>query len=327
MIGIYQDSFIDYLKTYCGDNKVKVTSKNITIPCPYCEYGKDKDHYHLNIAIDAPIFHCFHATCEKGGNLRTLLKKIEGTDISDRFVDKNEFKKIAQREIFVDREKTKKKLFLPEIDKDKFPYKELYLQKRFRFSNQNSETIKGLIYDVDEFINTNNIPVDETLFRMRDYLHSNFIGFLTEHHSQVIFRNIDSESKFRYFKLTIQNDTFLDYYKLKGNDPLSNKIVLAEGVFDIFSSQLFDHLNIKDKVRLFASSLSSNYIALIRSIIFNESVFKPDIIILSDNGIPIEKYKKMKFFNNYMINSLTVYFNKYGKDFDTVPIIPIQYSI
>jgi len=246
MIGIYQDNFIDYLKDNLGDH-IKISAKNIITPCPWCEYKKEKDHYHMYISIEAPMFHCFHASCEQSGNLKKLLKKIEGHDISDVFVDKKRLEELSKRrEIFIDKETESVKVFVPPLNKNRFINKDLYIKKRLKFANISSNRIKGLIYDVNTFIDKNNIPIDETLFRLRDYLHSNFVGFLTEHNSTVMFRNINNKDTMRFFKLKVHETNFIDYYKLLGNNPASNKIVLSEGIFDIFAEHIFDSLNIKD---------------------------------------------------------------------------------
>ncbi|MCK5613095.1 hypothetical protein KAR91_65080 [Candidatus Pacearchaeota archaeon] len=324
MIGIYQDNFIDYLRDNLGVGP-KITSKNIIVPCPYCEFGKDKDHYHLYISLEAPIFHCFHGGCEVGGVLAKFLKKLSGHDNSDTFVDKTKAKEVKVGKAFKD--KTGTKLRLPKMKIAQFPLKELYLKKRLKFANILSIKIKGLIYDVHEFINMNQILVDETLFRLRDYLHNNFIGFVTENESTVMFRNIDNSHSMKFFKLKIQWQPFLDYYRLIGNNPNSSKIVLAEGIFDIFSEHIFDNLNIKDDVKLYASALSSKYIALIQSIVFHEQIFRPDVIILSDKGIDKNYYSKMKYYNKHIINSLSVYYNKTGKDFNDTPVTPVRVKI
>lgn len=323
MIGIYQDEFKDYLEENLGH--VKETSKNLVVPCPWCEYQKEKNHYHMYIALDAPIFHCFHAGCEQSGILRKLLKRIEGHDISDTFIDKDklqEFKK--KRDVFTEKEETFRKIILPNLKTYKYPNKELYIKKRLKFSNIPLESIEGLIFDVFEFIKINSIPVDESLFRIQDYLETNFVGFLTTNGTTAIFRNIDHTHSMKFYKMKIQFPSFLDFYKLSGNNPKSKKIVLAEGIFDIFSAQIFDHLNIKNEIKLYASALSSKYTSLIHSIIFYEQIFKPDVVILSDNGIPLDYYKKIKKFNRHIFNTLTVYYNRAGKDFNDTPLIPIK---
>lgn len=327
MIGIYQDSFEDYLKDKLGDH-IKYTSKNIVVPCPFCEYKKTKDHYHMYISLEAPIFHCFHANCEQSGTLRKFLKHLEGHDISETFVDKKQFEAISKnKQIFVDKEEEMLKISTPNLNRKRFVEKEFYIKRRLKFADMPTTRIKGLIYNVNEFIEMNNIPVDETLFRLKDYLHSNFVGFLTEYNTTAIFRNIDYTHSMSFFKLKIQQNNFVDYYKLQGNSPQSNKIVLAEGIFDIFSEHIFDTLNIKDDVKLYASALSSKYLSLIQSIIFHEQIFQPEVIILSDRGIDVEYYKKIKHFNKHIINKMTVYYNKTGKDFNETPVTPIKFVI
>jgi hypothetical protein len=323
MIGIYQDSFKKYLEDNLG--KVKITSKNMVTVCPWCEYGKDKDHYHLYISLEAPIFHCFHGGCEQGGVLGKFMRKISGHDNSDTFVDRSKAKELKSQKVF--NETTQSKIRIPKIKPKEFPMKDLYIRKRLKFANIPITRIKGLIYDVHEFININNIPVDETLFRLRDYLHNNFVGFLTAHDSTVIFRNVDHTQSMKFFKLKIQWQSFLDYYKLLGSNPRSSTIVLAEGIFDIFSEHIYNNLNIKQDVKLYASALSSKFIALIQSIIFHEQIFRPDVVILSDRGINKDYYSKMKYFNKHIINSISVYYNKTGKDFNDTPVTPVRVKI
>lgn len=325
MIGIYQDNFIDYLKDNLGDN-IKITSKNIICPCPFCEYDKDKDHYHLYISLEIPIFHCFHAGCEQSGMLRKFLKKIEGHDITDKFVDKSKISEMTKKKVFI-KDEDLRYVTVPKLKEDVFPNKELYVKKRLKFANISMKRIRGLIFDVNEFIRVNKIVVNESLFRIQDYLHSNFIGFLTSHGTTAVFRNMDHSQNMRFYKLKIQESTFLDYYKLPGNDITSKTIVLAEGIFDIFSEQIHDFLNLKDRAYIYASVLSSKYRSLIQSIVYHEQLFRPDVIILSDRGIDLSEYKKLKKYNEHIINSLVVYYNSRGKDFNDSPVTPNKFVI
>jgi len=323
MIGIYQDNFIDYLNK--SGLHPKVNNKNIIISCPFCELGQKKDHYHLHISKEIPIFHCFQSECEKKGTLRKLLTAIEGHDISTKFIDKVTLENFKQkRNVFTD-DNVQTKVFLPQLGNNML--KELYLRKRLKFHNIPFETIKGLIFNVHEFLSINTIPINETLFRIRDYLHSNFIGFLTENKNTVVFRNIDDSQPMRYFKLKVQSSPFVDYYKLNGIDKSSNTIVLAEGIFDIFSEHIFDFLNIKESVNLYASALSSKYGPLLQSIVYHEQIFRPKVVILSDRGISLDWYKTLKFRNKHIIDKLYVYYNKTGKDFNTSPVIPDEYVV
>jgi hypothetical protein len=326
MIGIYQDSFVDYLKNRLGVNP-KITSKNIIIPCSWCEFNQPKDHYHMYISLDAPIFHCFHAECEAKGVLGKLLRKIEGKDISDVFVDKNILKELTKkREVFTDKEKHIK-IEIPRLDPKRFLMKELYIRNRLKFAPIESMSIKGLVYDIDAFIELNKIQIDEKLFRMKDYLQSSFVGFLTENKSTLICRNIDSKQEFRYYKMKVAENNFLDYYKLKGGNPTSKKIVIAEGIFDIFTTSIFDGLNINNQIRLYASALSSKFESLIKSIVFHEQVFRPEIVILSDRGITKNYYQKLNKYNSHVIEKMEVFYNNNGKDFNDTPLSAYKISI
>lgn len=321
---IYSNNFVSYLEDRLGS--CKVTSKNLIVPCPFCEYGKKQEHYHLYISIEAPIFHCFHGGCEEKGTLRKLLRKIEGHDITDKFVDKQKIKQFTTKKIELVHKESK--IQVPELKPDSFKLKEMYLRGRLKYSHVETKTIKGLVYDIDQFINMNSIPIDPTLFRIRDYLQSNFIGFLTENKSTLICRNINAvDDEFRYYKLKISNVTFPDYYKLKGDAKTSNRVILAEGIFDIFTEYIYDSTNLKETSCLYATALSANYAQLLKSIVFNEGIYKMDVIILSDRGIERDYYKKLKNYNIHIIDSLTVYYNQNGKDFNNTPIIPVKFLI
>jgi hypothetical protein len=327
MIGIYKDDFLQYLKDNLGD-KLKISRKNIICPCPWCEFQKDKNHYHLYISLEAPIFHCFHGGCERGGVLAKFISKIEGHDISDAFIDKEKMQEISkQKEVFVVKDEKLKTVHVPQLRPDKFLYKDMYVKKRLKFSNIPTRMIKGLVYDVHSLIEMNNIPIDETLFRLKDYLHSNFVGFLTENQTAVMFRNIDHSHSMKFFKMKIQFPSFLDYYRLPGGNKESNKVVLAEGIFDIYTEHIYDFLKLRSDVRLYASVLSSKYAGLIQSLVYHEQVFRPDVIILSDRGVEERYYQNLQHYNKHVINSLAVYYNKTGKDFNTTPVTPVRIDI
>jgi len=162
MENIYNDNLIPYFK----DNlniEPKITSKNIIIQCPYCEYQEEKSHYHCYISLELPIFNCFH--CPEKGSLKKLLKKISGSDVSDKFVDKSKIKKTLNPIFNI---KAKQKIKLPEINTNLYLNKTLYMKKRFRFANIDISHVKGLVFDINKFIDINDITIDPTLFRIRD---------------------------------------------------------------------------------------------------------------------------------------------------------------
>lgn len=322
MIGIYKDDFLKFLKDRFGD-KVKERTKNIVIPCPWCEYNKEKKHYHLYISLEAPIFHCFHADCEQSGMIPKLIKKIEGRDLSEKFIDKEKLKQVEKLDFHVSSIKNPS-VYLPPINTYMFPSKEMWLKKRFKFMDITSSSIKGLIFDVSDFLRQNHISDDKVSISMKQYLHRNFVGFLTEHKSMVFFRNIIDGQTISHYKLKLFDLPFVDYYKIPGLSVGSNTVVLSEGIFDIYSDYFFDYSGYKSEATLYACALSSKYESLLKSLVFHEQIFRLNVVILSDNDVSIDYYKKLKKYNSYIINKLVVFYNKVGKDFGSSPVVPTK---
>lgn len=322
---IYNQSFVKYLNDKLGETKF--VSNNIVTPCPWCDTNPNRTKNHLYISTDAPVFNCFRADCPVGkGTLPKLIRKIEGNDISDNFIDRNEFNKLKKNRSLEKKKSSEyRTYYLPEIRIGQFPNKELYVNNRLRFSTPVDE-VKGLIFDLDNFINKNDIPVDYKLVRIKPLLHDNFIGFISQHHSYVTLRNINPNSPFRFYKLHLQKTPFLDYFKLDVNEN-SNEIILAEGIFDIYSEYLFDSIGRRNNCRLYASCQSSHFHNLIKSLAFYEQIFKQDIVVLSDIDVSISYFKKIKRFNSHLINSITVYYNMSGKDFNSSVVNPERFSI
>ena len=315
MIGIYQDSFITLLKERLGD-PIRVTGKNIICRCPWCELDKTRKHYHFYISTQSPIFHCFYADCKKSGTIEKLFDKLIGRDVSDQFVDKSKIVEVPFSEKI--KEIDVKYPPINETSERLFSHKARYLRERMKFSNIEMSNVKNLVFDIKKFIDLNNIKIEPEKERLVDYLQSNFIGFATEHDGVLVLRNIDRSSEFRYYKIEVRPTAFMDYYKIKGNSYHSNKVVLSEGILDIMAEQIFDTTGLKNDTKLYAACLSTNYGSLLKSIVFNEQIFKLDVHILSDRGISLYSYKKIKKENNHIIDNLTVYYGD-RKDFGDVP--------
>ena len=326
MVGIYDDKFVDYLKRNLGH--VQITTKNIVVPCIYCEFPKQKDHYHLHIGLEEPIFHCFHGGCEESGTLKKLLSKIHGHDISGKFVDKKHFESLTQKKL-EKVEKIYKQFILPPLEVNRFPLKRMYMKKRMKFLDLPLEKIEGMIFDIEAFLRENRIWVTDKMAKLLPFLQKNFVGFIMQNGGYLMFRNIDKKSQFRYYKYELQETPFLDYYKVQGQKPDSNRIVLAEGLFDVLTERYFDHFDIGSEVRLYASVGSASYVNLMKSLIFHEKVFTPSWIFLSDNGIHLNYFRKIKRKNPYLFlkGESLVYYNKNGKDFNDTPVIGEKFTI
>ena len=318
MIGIYNDSFLDHLKNTYGHDRVSIKSKNIVVPCPWCEPHAIIPRYHLWISKEAPIFKCFHAGCAKG-TVSKLLKKLDGVDNSKNFFDVSKItytnKSEAQLQTLNSEKRSYREFIIPPVIDGQFPLKELYLKSRFGFS-MDFRNISNLVLDIKKFITINKIQLNEKEEKLLDYLHKNFVAFCTSNNSYLIFRNIDRNSSFRHFKIVLQKTTFLDYYKIHGYNPTSNTVVLSEGIFDIFSERLFNYTNIRNDIRLFASCQSGFFDSLIKSLSFYEMMFKFDVHILADQDVKLYYFKKLKKECKHLISSLHVHYNLNAKDFN-----------
>jgi hypothetical protein len=320
MIGIYKEEFIQYLKDNLG--YVKVSSKNIITKCPWCEYGKEKKHYHLYIALDVPIFHCWQARCEQSGFLSKLMSYIDGKDRTDQFVDRSLIKEAAHKKL-TNPLKEKKPLRLPEVDSDQFKMKTMYIKYRLGFDVDVS-SINKLVFDVQEFVNINEIKLDDKSHEMMDFLQNNFVGFLSEHERLLVLRNIDPNASFRYYKFDLADDDFLDYYKIQGSAFNSNIVVVSEGIFDILVEQVLNTLKIKDSVKLYCASLSGAFSSLLKSIVFYEQLYRLNVVVLSHKDMNLDIYKKVKKFEGHIVDTLSVYYNNSGKDFASFPVNPVR---
>jgi len=319
MIGIYQDSFGEFIEEHLG--KYKLTSTNLICKCPWCDYhkkGSSRDH--LYIALDKPIFNCFRAGCGKSGTVRKFIKQISGTYIRDKYISEDEMQKIHHNKK-INFKDSKLDLFrkfaLPDIVQNKFPLKESYLSQRLQYFQFDLENIKGLIFDVKEFIKINDLSnsISKSDIKMLDFLQENFIGFMTENNSMVVFRNIDVFSEFRYYKLNLQYDDLLDYYKITHNIDNSNLIVIGEGIFDIFNEHIFDYLGLRKKAFGYYCALNNRFESLIKSIAFYDNIYKPEVVILSDKNVNLKYYKQMKRRLKNICSEIMVCYNEYGDDF------------
>ena len=319
MIGIYEDSFGEFIEEHLGD--YKVTSTNIVCKCPWCDYHKkNSSRDHLYIALDKPIFNCFRAGCGKSGTVKGFIKQISGTYIRDKYIDEDMMKKLHHNKS-ISFKKSELDLHtrfkLPEIRHGDFPEKESYLSQRLQYAQYELKNIKGLVFDVNLFLDENKLhsklsPSDK---KMISFLQNNFIGFMTENHSMIVFRNIDIDSDFRYYKLNLQKSDMLDYYKISHDIKDSNLIVIGEGIFDIFNDHIFDYIGYKDKAFGYYCALNSRFESLIKSIAFYDNIYNPSVKILSDKNVKVGYYKRMKKNLRNICSNIEVFYNVYGDDF------------
>lgn len=306
---IYDKQFVEFLNEYLSP--VRETTTEFICRCPYCEDGLDKDHYHLYISKDIPVWNCFH--CVEKGHIKKLIKDVKGESFTN-YYDENKLKRDTS-----DKKEIKKTLYVPDLIENSFKLKSKYILDRFRNSVKLSD-IPGMIFDVFAFFNKNNIiPKSQNLL---NYLHQNFVGFICKNKSVVMFRNIDKKEKdFKHYKLKLSDAGARDYYELTGlGGPSSKKIIISEGIFDILSEYFFDFTNNKTQTRIYGAALSSSFENTLKDICLYNNIFKTDVVILSDSDIDVSNYRKIMNKNKHFINTMKIYYNNTGKDFNDFPV-------
>jgi len=333
MIGIYEDSFEDFLRDHVG-NALKITPSNIIMRCPWCEWDEgDKKHYHLHISTRGPIFNCVRAECNHSGMLSKLFKQLTGSarDLT-KYVDKEVLKNSIEikKDKSIDHLKLRK-FITPPIHRKDFVEKIDYLKYRFHYSPVNIYDIHGLIVNPIEFFKLNNIEINEQLKKSIDFIQRGYVGFLTENHTSIVFRNINkNEKKYRFRRVALQPAVLLDYYKLQHDTEIcrnSNTIVIAEGIFDIFDAHLFNYMGMTESAFAFYCSFSNRFSALLKSIAYFDNIYRPNVVILSDSNVKIEYYKRIRRFIKHLCNQVHIYYNISGGDFGDAYCSPAKIVI
>lgn len=299
---------------------VKSTQNNWILKCLYCnDHPNPQKQGHLYVSKDSEkqVYHCFY--CECRGSISKLVKDLFGNDkkvIKELDLDLSSVR-IKKKNIVVNGKGRNNKYILPKIEFDSFLNKRKYIKFR---TCRNPEEISNLIFNFSEFFNCNFLSDIKNRYisnLMFDEMHNKFIGFLTRNHTKLICRRVNDDSEFKFMKFDLQPDKFnmLDYYYIKGNDPNSNMVVLTEGPFNILKEYVNDTLGLKDQIRLYASGQSFSYSALLKSICFDEHLFKVRVVILSDRDKYVTTYDKFKKENKHVIKNLQIFYNKNGKDF------------
>lgn len=323
---------IEKLKEILIESKifVKDKPKNFLCKCPWCGDHKDErkqGHLYVSKNAEIPVCHCW--LCGKSVPIPLLIQNITGNkDISKEVISDEEISNCQRNQKKAPSSKERSVGYkLPVIDSDSFPYKRSYVITRTN-NLIDLDKIPGLVFNFQEFFNMNRIEVVDKLMSSQEYdlLQNNFIGFLGEHNTILYCRNIDPSSKFKFKKIVLQQDTLsmMEYWAIKVEDPTRNLVVLSEANFNILGEYNTDSLKLKDKAKIYASGNTFGYSSLLKSVCYDNNLFKCDVVILGDDDKKEFTYKKFLNENSHVMKSCKVYINKAGKDFGIYPQIPVQ---
>ena len=324
---------IDKLKEILVQAKIFVRdkNKNLIAICPYCGDHKDpKKRGHLYVSKNPAIAvaHCWF--CNHAVPISKLISDLTG--------DKEKFKEVISEEEIQSNQHNQKKISLkkrfveyklPEINFDSFSNKRLYIRKRTN-SLIEPEKIPNLVFNFQEFFRINNLDIigkDKVISSQEfDLLQNNFVGFLGKHHTYLFCRNIDPTSSFKFKKISLQPDSLplLEYWSIDSEDTSKSLITLTEGIFNSIGEYVTDSLGLKEKVRSYVSGNTYSYSSLLKSVCYDLSLYKADVIILSDNDKKKKDYHWFLKDNSHILKSCKIYINKNGKDFGIFPQAPVE---
>jgi len=328
------DKLRDILKEHNLYKKDTTNGKNIIAICPICSDHPDprkKGHMYISTDPSIPLAHCFYSNCVL--TISELVKKLTGSrNKANEVITREEEKSAKYTSKKIRKHKDRTRTYkIPELHTDSFPYKRLYVRKRCR-NRLTLEELPNLIVDFKSYISSNGLDIvgqgkilsDQEM----DLLCQYHVGFLSRHHTTIYTRSFRDDLWLKFKKVALQDDNLhmLDYWSIPGGDPSSDTNVLSEGNFDIREEYVSDTLKIKDKVRLYASGNSFSYSSLLKSVCFDENLYKCNVVILSDNDKRPEWYRKFKTENSHVIQKIDIWANKSGKDFGSFPIRPFLYK-
>ncbi|MCK5018197.1 MAG: hypothetical protein KAS32_14165 [Candidatus Peribacteraceae bacterium] len=308
--------------------------------CPICERNSNKNHGHLYIKTtssesEMPVYNCFRCSDDEPRRKGTILKllRLIGEDpiayLPESILSVKNRGYIANTSDYYKKDFGAHKYNLPKDEEDIYKLKKQYLRGRLGFDFK-LDKLPGLILNVREFIQNNNIDMKERI-NMLDYYEDSFVGFVSTRGTQLHLRNIDASSSFRYAKmdLTESKTFFKDFYGVKTNRPkmnATNTIVLCEGIFDLMVSIEDSAFNeLRRNSCLWAAILGSGFSGNIASVLDYCKLTSANFVILSDSN---RKPKHYKFFDWHpAVKSFDLYWNRDGSDFGERPIQPVKMLI
>lgn len=319
----------DLIKALMAEPNAKLRSSGaeLELQCPRCEANHRSNHGHLYIELinDACMrFNCFH--CSFSGSLSpSVLHELGITNQSfDEYLAT--LNKGGVKQYIKNNGDEIPQYIIPTVISDKDKPKIDYICDRTGINFYNKVNIRRykLIHNLHEFVTANNIRLEEKPSFV-NVLSKNYTGFLSYNNNIVNLRLLaKAPSLPRYINLKINKkiqSPFL-YIPPVEVDLLTRNpmMVLAEGVYDIICIKKRFFAEDTTNIIFAAVGNKNGYRRAILKLLQLTGFFGAQVIIYSDQDVPMAEYHKMLDTSIKPSSSIKVHYraDKNKKDFGTM---------
>lgn len=315
------------IKSLLKTQEAKIYSggTELAVKCPKCSmyHPNSGPHLYIEISNDNSMrIDCKH--CPLSGVLTPQILhelNIIDNEFDDYLTKLNRFN---VKKIFINNDNKLTNIKFPNNPKKEDIKKIEYTINRTGIDFLSKDNIKNykLIYNLNEFLNINNIKLSEN----PEYINKiseNGIGFLSYNNNTINIRLLNNRvNNKRYINLKINkliNYPFL-YIPPNNIDLLTNnpKIIVAEGVYDILCIRKRFYSEDMNNIIFGAVGSKGSYKRSILKLMQLTCFFGADIYIFSDKDVELSEYQNLFGKNLSKISKIFVYYNKLNKDFGDI---------
>lgn len=293
----------------------------VYVRCPICgDSVKHKDKPHCNIWIkplQPLIYHCW--ICEESGIVNREFLELLGINDIDIANKVSQYNKAASRtergKKFVGSGKGRD-VYIPKIrDNENSRMKLEYMRGRLGlpFKYDTLEALR-IIFSINDFLNVNNLPVNNKFSKIIYFLERDYIGFLSCTKDVITFRAVSPDAKIRYVKYFIYENQVINNQMytipIKGVDIFSKNMNLniCEGTFDALG--VFFHVhNANLKNNIYCAVCGSAYPKVLQYWLKKGFLTNLIVNIYSDSDKDISFYKKLIDEYSIWVKEFHIFYN------------------
>lgn len=312
-----------------GEYFQRVSDEQFRTRCPFC--GDSQKHLltgHLylkiNLQDNSPIVYYCHK-CPAHGILDYEALEAFGITGENLKEEINQFNSKADRVKNSSTYNRQDKFFDYRIPNIFHSGKVEYLERRLGCKFSDDDLIKmKVVTSLKDFLYENNLRSITCKPEFARYLEERYIGFLSNKNSHIIFRDTSEQSKIRWYKYPITEESIGQriFYSMASDIDLFTKeditINLAEGIMDVISIHKNLEYYVKDNILNIA--VCGKYYFNIIKYLFQLGFIGQNITIniFADNDhtedTSFEYYQRTLKNYSFFVNKIVVHHNSLSKD-------------